>query len=62
MDLLVANKIMLNKGKTLDTISQAEALNTFFKIELLMYCSKTRGYLSRISLAIPEPITPWQFT
>lgn len=29
MDLLVANKLMLHKGKNLDTISQAEALNTF---------------------------------
>lgn len=29
MDLLIANKIMLHKGKNLDTISQAEALNTF---------------------------------
>ena len=29
MDLLVANKLMLYKGKNLDTICQAEALNTF---------------------------------
>jgi len=29
MDLLVANKLMLHKGKNLNTISQAEALNTF---------------------------------
>ena len=29
MDLPVANKLMLHKGKNLDTISQAEALNTF---------------------------------
>lgn len=29
MDSLVANKIMLYKGKNLDTICQAEALNTF---------------------------------
>lgn len=29
MDLLIANKLMLHKGKNLDTISQAEALNTF---------------------------------
>ena len=29
MDLLVANKLMLHRGKNLDTISQAEALNTF---------------------------------
>lgn len=31
MDLLVANKLMLYKGKTLDRICQAEALNTFNK-------------------------------
>ena len=29
MDLLVANKLMLFEGKNLNTISQAEALNTF---------------------------------
>ncbi len=47
MDLLVANKMMLNKGRTLDTICQAEALNTFFnlrndinKIFFAMYCSE----------------------
>lgn len=45
MDLLVANKMMLNKGKNLDTICQAEALNTFFnlrsdidKLFFAMYC------------------------
>ena len=32
MDLLVANKMMLNKGRNLDTICQAEALNTFFNL------------------------------
>ena len=32
MDLLVANRLMLYKGKNLDTICQAEALNTFNKI------------------------------
>ena len=31
MDLLVANKLMLYKGKNLDRICQAEALNTFYK-------------------------------
>lgn len=31
MDLLVANKLMLHKGRNLDTICQAEALNTFRK-------------------------------
>ena len=47
MDLLVANKMMLNKGKNLDTICQAEALNTFFnlrndlnKLFYAMYCSE----------------------
>lgn len=45
MDLLVANKMMLNKGRTLDTICQAEALNTFLnlrsdmnKLFYAMYC------------------------
>ena len=32
MDLLVTNKLMLNKGRNLDTICQAEALNTFFNL------------------------------
>lgn len=32
MDLLVANKLMLNKGRNLDTICQAEALNTFLNL------------------------------
>lgn len=47
MDMLVANKLMLNKGRTLDTICQAEALNTFFnlrsdmnKLFYAMYCSE----------------------
>lgn len=31
MDLLVANKLMLYKGKSMDRICQAEALNTFNK-------------------------------
>lgn len=31
MDLLVANKLMLHQGRNLNTISQAEALNTFNK-------------------------------
>ncbi|MCD7878723.1 MAG: DNA repair protein RecO [Candidatus Gastranaerophilales bacterium] len=45
MDLLVANKMMLAKGRNLDTICQAEALNTFFslrqdinKLFYAMYC------------------------
>ena len=32
MDMLVANKLMLNKGRNLDTICQAEAINTFFNL------------------------------
>ncbi len=32
MDMLVANKLMINKGRNLDTICQAEALNTFFNL------------------------------
>ena len=47
MDLLVANKLMLNKGRNLDTICQAEALNTFFnlrsdmnKLFYSMYCAE----------------------
>ncbi len=47
MDLFVANKMMLNKGKSLDTICQAEALNTFLnlrtdmnKLFYAMYCSE----------------------
>ena len=32
MELLVANKMMLNKGQNLNTICQAEALNTFFNL------------------------------
>ena len=31
MDLFVANKLMLREGKNMSTISQAEALNTFYK-------------------------------
>ncbi len=31
MDLLVANTLMLHKGKNLDTICQAEVVNTFYK-------------------------------
>ena len=47
MDLLVANKLMLNKGSNLDTICQAEALNTFYKLRCdmnklfySMYCAE----------------------
>ena len=31
MDLLVANTLMMHKGKNLDTICQAEVLNSFYK-------------------------------
>ena len=48
MDSLVANKVMLYKGKNLDTICQAEALNTFKDsrqdFDKLMYSS----YVSEI--------------
>lgn len=43
MDLLVANKLMLYKGKNLDTICQAEALNTF---------NKTRSNMDKIFYSI----------
>jgi len=43
MDLLVANKLMLYKGKNLDTICQAEALNTF---------NKTRQNMDKIFYSI----------
>ena len=39
MDLLVANTVMLHKGKNLDTICQADVLNTF---------NKTRSDLDKI--------------
>ena len=32
MEMLVANKLILHKGRNLDTICQAEALNTFFNL------------------------------
>ena len=48
MDSLVANKVMLYKGKNLDTICQAEALNTFKEtrqdLDKLVYSS----YISEI--------------
>lgn len=47
MDMLVANKLMLYKGKNLDTICQAEALDTFLnlrrdmdKLFYAMYCAE----------------------
>ena len=46
MDMLIANKLMLNKGKNLDTICQAEAINNFKqtrndmnKLFYAIYCS-----------------------
>lgn len=50
MDLLVANKLMLYRGKNLDTICQAEALNTF---------NKTRSNMDKIfySLYVSEVVT-----
>lgn len=50
MDLLVANKLMLYKGKNLDRICQAEALNTFHK---------TRNNMDKIfySLYITEVVS-----
>ena len=49
MDLLVANTLMLNKGKNLDVISQADSLNTF---------SKTRKDIDKIfySLYVSEVV------
>lgn len=48
MDLFVANKIILNKGRNLDTVCQADAINTFFhirsdidKLFYAMYCGET---------------------
>ncbi len=47
MDMLVANKLMLRHGRNLDTICQAEAINTFKntrsnmdKLFYSMYCSE----------------------
>jgi len=47
MELLVANKLMLHKGRNLNTIAQAEALNTFYKTRTdmdkmlySMYCAE----------------------
>lgn len=48
MDMFVANDLLLTKGKSMDTVSQAETLNSFFKIRLdpdkmfySMYCVET---------------------
>jgi DNA repair protein RecO (recombination protein O) len=43
MDLFVANKLMLRQGKNLDTIAQADSLNTFLK---------TRECLDKINYSV----------
>ena len=52
MDSLMANKIMLYKGKKMDTICQAETLNSFQKtrqdLDKLVYSS----YISEISCSV----------
>lgn len=47
MDMLVANRLMLHKGRNLDTICQAQAINTFKntrndmdKLFYSIYCSE----------------------
>lgn len=48
MDMFVANNLLLTKGKSMDTVSQAEILNSFFRIRqdsdkmfYSMYCVET---------------------
>lgn len=48
MDMLVANKLMLFKGKNLDTICQAEALNTFNNLRTDMDKMLYSMYMSEI--------------
>ncbi len=48
MDLLVANKLMLFKGKNLDRICQAEALNTFNSLRADMDKMIYSSYMSEI--------------
>lgn len=48
MDLLVANKLMLYKGKSLDRICQAEALNTFKNIRQNMNKIFYSMYISEV--------------
>ena len=39
MDMFVANKLLLTKGKSMDSVSQAEVLNSFLKlISLILFC------------------------
>ncbi len=49
MDLLVANKLMLHKGRNLDTICQAEAINTFNKTRQDMDKIFYSMYLSEVT-------------
>ena len=48
MDMFVANNLLLTKGKSMDTVSQAEVVNSFFKLRqdsdklfYSMYCVET---------------------
>ena len=48
MDMFVANKLLLSKGKSMDSVSQAEVLNSFFRLRentermfYSMYCVET---------------------
>lgn len=48
MDMFVANNLLLTKGKSMDTVSQAEVVNSFFRIRqdtekmfYSMYCVET---------------------
>ncbi len=54
MDLLVANTVMLYKGKNLDTICEAKALNTFKDnrqdIDKLLYSSYVSEIVSNFGL------------
>lgn len=48
MDMLVANKLLLFKGKNLDTVCQAEALNTFNSLRADMDKMLYAVYMSEI--------------
>ena len=54
MDMLVANTIMLHKGRNLDTICQAEVLNTFRKtrtdLDKIFYSSYVTEVVSNFGL------------
>lgn len=48
MDMFVANNLLLTKGKSMDTVSQADVLNSFFRLRenseklfYSMYCAET---------------------